>query len=461
MVSVRSTLMGRLFGTNGVRGVINEDLTADVALKLGKAIGSFFKGTVVIASDTRISGDMIGSAVSSGLMSVGVNVIDIGITPTPSMQYFVGTHGVSGGVMITASHNPPQFNGVKCVGPTGRELTREDEEKIEAFYDGDIECADWDSLGTVSYDGTATDDYISAVIGLTDAEAIRNAKLTVVVDCANGAAFSSAPLLLKRLGVRAITLNANPQGDFPGHPSEPTEENLKDLISLTGSSKADLGIAHDGDADRTVFIDSKGKFIGGEKSLAVIARYILSEKKGTVVTPVSSSSMIEEVVKAAGGDVLYTAVGSPTVAKAMLNSKAVFGGEENGGLIFPEHQLCRDGAMTVAKMLECIVRKGPLHDQVGDLPVYHIEKRKIGCPNSVKDALLGLMREAYRDVNADRTDGLKLLFDDGWVLARPSGTEPNFRIYSESKDKDVAVQRANEAEIKAIEFVERLVTRSK
>jgi phosphomannomutase/phosphoglucomutase len=448
--------MGRMFGTNGVRGIVNEDLTIDLAVRLGKAIGSFFKGTVVIASDTRNSGGMIKSAVSSGLMAVGVDIIDIGIVPTPAMQYYVGSHDdVAGGVMITASHNPPQFNGIKCVGPTGQELTREVEEKIEDLYDEDSECNGWDEVGMVTYDQTATEAYVEAVIGHVDAAAIKSANLTAILDCANGAAFATGPMLLSRLGVRAITLNANPQGDFPGHPSEPTEENLRDIISLMKTTKADIGIAHDGDADRTVFVADGGGYVGGEKSLSIMSKYVLSKKKGLVVTPVSSSSMVEEVVRTAGGTVVYTAVGSPVVAKAMFQNGAVFGGEDNGGMIFPEHQLCRDGAMSVAKMLESIVKEGRLSEQMKKLPSYHIIRRKIKCPNDLKAPLLRYLMEMNRAAKADTTDGLKLLYDDGWILARSSGTEPIFRIYSESKDADKAMERANEIEISAIEFVER------
>ncbi|MCL2607133.1 MAG: phosphoglucosamine mutase [Methanomassiliicoccaceae archaeon] len=448
----------RLFGTNGVRGVVNEDLTAEIALRLGKAIGLFFKGSVAIASDARTSGDMIKSAAMSGLMSAGADVIDLGVTPTPSMQHYVGTHEVAGGVMITASHNPSQFNGIKCVDSTGRELTREDEEKIEKIYFNEkIKLSGWDSVGVIKQDASATESYVNAVIKQVDADAIRKANLTVILDCANGAAFLSAPLLMNKLGVRAITLNANPQGDFPGHPSEPTEENLKDIMSLVVSAKADLGIAHDGDADRTAFISEDGKFVSGDKSLSLISKHILSKKKGTVVTPVSSSSMVEEAVKASGGAIKYTAVGSPAVAKAMFESGAVFGGEENGGLIFPEHRLCRDGAMAAAKMLELIAKEGKLSEQIGKLPVYHVEKRKIDCPNNIKDDLLRSLKDSNKGAKADTTDGLKLLFSDGWVLVRPSGTEPKFRIYSESKDESVARQRADETESNAKKIAERLL----
>ena len=452
-------ILGRLFGTSGVRGVVNEELTAEIAVRLGKAIGTYFEDTVVIASDTRDSGGMIKAAVAAGLMSVGARVIDIGVAPTPALQYYVGSHdGMSGGVMITASHNPPEFNGIKCIGPTGQELIREGEEKIESLFEEDIECKEWDAVGTFEYGSNAIERYIDAILRRVDAAAIRAAKFTVVLDCANGAACVSTPLLLSRLGVRAITLNANPQGDFPGHPSEPTEENLRDLIALVRSTGADLGIAHDGDADRVIFISDTAEYVSGEKSLALVAKYVLSNRPGLVVTPVSSSSMVEEVVKEMESTIMYTAIGSPIVARAMFENKAVFGGEENGGLIFPKHQLCRDGAMSVAAMLECMVKGGKLSEQLETLPKYYTEKRKIDCPNSLKSSLLRHLKEVNKTVRADMTDGLKLLYDDGWVLARPSGTEPKFRIYSESKDKDMALHRANETEIKAIEFVERVLT---
>lgn len=451
--------MGRLFGTNGVRGVVNEGLTIELAVKLGKAIGTYLGDAVAIASDTRDSGSMIKAAVSAGLMSVGVNVIDLGIVPTPAMQYYVGSHDdVHGGVMITASHNPPEFNGIKCVGPTGQELVREAEGEIESLFEGDIGCKGWDSVGLTEYRDTAIEDYVDAVIEGVDAEVIRNADLTVALDCANGAAHRSTPLLLSRLGVRAITLNANPQGDFPGHPSEPTEDNLKDLIAVMGSTGADLGIAHDGDADRTIFISDKAEYVSGEKGLAVIAGYMISKEKGLVVTPVSSSSVVEDVAERAGGTVMYTAVGSPVVAKAMSENGAVFGGEENGGMIFPKHQLCRDGAMTVAVMLECIAKKGKLSVLIEGLPEYHFEKRKIDCPNDLKDPLLAYLKDSAKGTKADLTDGLKLIFDDGWVLTRPSGTEPKFRIFSESKDKDTALRRADEFENRAKEFVQRMMS---
>jgi len=435
----------RLFGTNGIRGVVNKDLTPEFALKVGTAIGTFMKGTVAVASDTRASGDMIRSAVFAGLMYTGCNILDLGVVPTPVLQYFVKTHPeTAGGVMITASHNPPQFNGIKCISSDGTEMARSDEEKIEGiFFKGHPETSDA-KPGTVEKIRGAAETYIDAIISKVDASAIRHAGLKAVLDCANGAAFFTTPLLLKKLNVKATTLNADPQGEFPGHPSEPTEENLKDLIGLMGTSDADLGIAHDGDADRTVFVAGGGGYVSGDKTLALIARSELKKRKGVIVTPVASSSLVEEVVKDAGGKVLYTAVGSPVVARAMISAGAVFGGEENGGLIFPEMQYCRDGAMAVAKMLESIVKHGPLAQQILTLPVYHTHKLKIDCPECKKKALLKALSGKCGAGRKDETDGLKIIFEDGWVLIRPSGTEPIFRVYSESKDNAVAKKRGEE-----------------
>lgn len=448
-------MAARLFGTNGIRGVVNEDLTSEMALQMGKAIGHVMKGTVAVAMDTRSSGDMIRTALSAGLMSVGVRVVVLGMVPTPALQYYVKTHdNIKGGVMITASHNPPQFNGIKCVSADGTEASREEESLIEETYTTMIPTCKWDETGTMDNVYEAGEEYIDAVLSHVDVNLIKNAGLTACLDCANGAAFETAPMLLKKLQIKTVTINCNAQGEFPGRPSEPTEENLSDLITLTIKTGASVGIAHDGDADRCVFIADGGDFVSGDKSLALLAKLELSKRKGKVVTPVSSSSLVEEVVNDAGGILKYTAVGSPIVARKMKEYGAIFGGEENGGLIFPEMQYCRDGAMTVAKMLESIATSGPLSIQVSKLPVYYTQKRKIECPDNMKHAVINYLKKTVKDGNLDNTDGLKIIFEDGWVLARPSGTEPIFRIYSESKDEEVSISRANHFEELVVKYLD-------
>ena len=444
----------RLFGVNGVRGIVNEDMTSELALRMGKAIGTVMGGTIAIATDTRVSADMIKMAVSAGIMSAGVNVLDLGVLPTPALQYYVKTHAnVKGGVVVTASHNPPQFNGIKCASYDGTESSRKVEEEIEELYYKNTPCAPWNSIGDMDRIRGAGEEYVDAIISNVDAEAIRKADLKVCLDCANGAAYETSSLLLKKLNVRAITINSNPQGEFPGRPSEPTEDNLRDLMSLTKYTRSDLGIAHDGDADRCVFITNDGKFVSGDKSLALLSKYFLSKKKGTIVVPLNTSLLVKEVVEESGGSIEYTAVGSPFVVRRMIEKAAAFGGEESGGFIFPEHQCCRDGGMAIAKMLECIVNEGPLKSQASVLPVYCTVKKKIVCPDDMKKHVLEYITKESSGAMIDDTDGVKVIFEDGWVLARPSGTEPLFRIFSESKNEVTAKERAEKYEGLVIKYL--------
>ncbi len=436
--------MTKMFGTNGVRGVVNQDMNASLALQMGKAIGNVMPGTVAIACDTRDSCAMLKSAVSSGLMAVGCNVLDLGIVPTPAIQYYVKTHEVSAGVMITASHNPPEFNGIKVIAADGTEASHDQESQIEETYDTEIPVVAWNKVGKYTVVSGAGDAYVDAVIAKLDVESIRHANLTVVLDCTNGAAFYTSPLLLKKLGVRAITLNSNPQGEFPGHLSEPTEDNLQDLLKMVKATDAVLGIAHDGDADRCVFVDGDGNYVPGDKTLAILGRSLVAANGGgTVVTPVATSSVVDEVVTGVGGSVVRTAVGSPVVARKMSEIGGIFGGEENGGLIFADHQYCRDGAMAIGRMLENIIKNGPLKEQVASLPVYYTVKKKMACPNDMKEKVLQYLDVETVDIAKDRSDGLKLLIGNDWVLARASGTEPIFRVYAESKNKAVAEELAS------------------
>ena len=393
-------------------------------------------------------------AVSAGLMSVGCDVIDLGSLPTPALQYYVRTHSVVGGVMITASHNPPQFNGIKVIANDGTEASPQQEEAIEAKYDEEIAPVSWKDTGHTSRYVGAADDYVDAIVSKLDVEAIREANLTVVLDCTNGAAFYTSPLLLRKLGVRAITLNGNPQGEFPGHPSEPTEDNLQDLIKMVKATGASLGIAHDGDADRCVFVDGEGNYVPGDKTLAILARSIVKENGGgIVVTPVATSSVIDETVSSVGGKVVRTAVGSPKVARRMIDDGGIFGGEENGGLIFADHQFCRDGGMAIGRMLESIIKIGPLKEQVDSLVPFYTVKKKLVCPDELKESVLNFLDENTANIRKDTTDGLKLIFTNGWVLARASGTEPIFRVYAESRDKAVAEELASKYEAMVDEYL--------
>lgn len=434
--------MSKLFGTNGVRGIVNDDMDTDLALKLGRAAGTWIdKGSsVAIGSDTRLSNHMLKSAVSSGLMATGCEVIDLGEVPTPAVQYYTRCRDdIELAVVITASHNPPEFNGIKCVNHDGTELIDWMEEEIEEIYfSEDFRLVGWDEVGRVKSDD-ALQMYKEAVKEKIDIEAIEKESPVVVVDCANGAGCYVTPYLLRELGCEVITLNAQPDGSFPGHESEPTEENLQDLIRMTERSDAVLGIAHDCDADRTIFIDEKGNYIFGDRILTLVAKKLVKENGGgKVVTPVASSTSVEDVVEENGGELIYTEVGSPIVARKMKEVGAIFGGEENGGLIFADHQYCRDGAMSAAQIVEMIVKEGELSKLVGELPEYVLKKEGVHCPERLKEPLLKELEKKFKDEELDDTDGLKIYYEGGWVLIRPSGTEPKYRVYCEAEEEEKA-----------------------
>ena len=434
--------MTRLFGTNGIRGVVGRDMTADLAVRVGHAVGTHFgSGTVALARDPRLSGPMLARAVAAGLMASGLEVVDLGMVPTPCAQFYVHSHpGLKGGIVITASHNPREFNGIKALDGQGMEMAREEEEAIESVYfEERYQAADWSSVGDLRSDAGAVDQYLRAILSRVDGEAIRRRKLTVVADPANGAGCVTTPYLLRALGCRVLTLNAQPDGAFPGRLPEPTVEHLGDLLRMVVEAKADLGVAHDGDADRAIFVDDRGSFLYGDKSLALLARRELAAHGGLVVTPVSTSSVLEDVVREAGGRLVRTRVGSPIVARTMLAEGAAFGGEENGGIIFPAHQFCRDGGMTVAKMLELLAAEGrSLSALAGALPQYSLQKGSVEVPVEKRAATLEALLSLVRDREVETIDGVKIHAPDGWVLVRPSGTEPLFRVYAEAKTPERA-----------------------
>ncbi|HKW43554.1 MAG TPA: phosphoglucosamine mutase, partial [Thermoplasmata archaeon] len=260
--------MTRLFGTNGIRGIVGEDMTADLAVKVGRAAGTFFGGgPVALARDTRLSGPMLARAAASGLMSAGADVVDLGVVPTPCAQYHVAKAGhMKGAIVVTASHNPREFNGLKAIDARGMEMSREDEEAIEKILSEEAyHAAAWSDVGSIRTDDTAPHRYIEGIRSKVDVEAIRKRAATVVVDPGNGAGCLVTPYLLRSLGCRVLSLNGQPDGTFPGRQPEPTQDHLGDLMRVVSEVHADLGVAHDGDADRAIFVDDTGAFVPGDK----------------------------------------------------------------------------------------------------------------------------------------------------------------------------------------------------
>ncbi len=426
--------VGELFGTDGVRGIANEELTPEMALNLGRVMGTLRRGKIAVAMDTRLSSPMLKGAVIAGLTSVGADVVDLGVAPTPALQYYVKCkREVKGGVVVTASHNPREYNGIKFIQEDGREFTRDMDEESERIYKSKaFRVVGWNEVGQVYVDEYRRL-YLEGIMSKVDVEAIAERKFKVVIDCGNGAGCVTSPQLLKELGCDVVSINAHPDGRFPCRNPEPVEENLDLLKKVVKAVKADLGVAHDGDADRATFVDEKGRFVSEDVILALMAKYYVEKNGGgKVVTPVSSSRCVEDVVREAGGEVIYTPVGSPVVAETMLKVGAVFGGEGNGGLIFPEHLLARDGAMSFSKILELMALEGKTLSQlVKDIPKYHMIKTKVPCRDKIK-LLEGLKREFPE---ANFTDGARIDYEDGWLLIRPSGTEPIVRIFAEAKTK--------------------------
>jgi len=444
--------MTRLFGTNGIRGIVNKEMNNELALGVGKAWGTYLKQTITrpklaIGTDARLSNNMLKSAITAGLLSTGCDVIDIGLVPTPTLQYVIKEKKFDSGVIITASHNPPQFNGIKGAASDGIEFSKDDEEAIEKIYfSQQYSLVTWRDVGTYSIWDGAIDSYIKGILSTVDVTLIKKQKFHVVLDCGNGAGSFAAPILLRKLGCEVTELYCEPDGRFPGHNSEPIPENLTILLKTVHEAGASFGIAQDGDADRAIFVDENGTYISGDKSLSLVGKYITGEKKGgVVVTPVTTSTCFEDVIRENGGSVIYTKVGSPVVARVMKEKNAVFGGEENGGLIFPELQYCRDSSMSLAKILEILTKeKRPLSELIAEIPSYEMYKTKITCPNEKKERVMDLVAEHVRSskdvTNIDRTDGVKLYVKGGWVLMRPSGTEPIFRLFVEAKEKQRAEQ---------------------
>lgn len=427
----------RLFGTFGVRRTANDVLTPEFAARLAACYGTQIKGTVAVGGDTRTTTPMLMQAVISGLLSSGCDVVDLGILPTPGVQYAVRKY-YDGGVMITASHNPPKYNGIKFLDCDGIGIPDDMELEIERLYfDAEPDRVAFSEIGEIYHNDKIIDEYVDEAVLKVDSEAIKNANLKVVVDCGSGAGCFTAPYLIRKLGCDVTTLNSQPDGFFPGRNPEPIEENLQELISVVKELGADIGLAHDGDADRTICIDENGSFVLGDKTFTLVEKQMLKENNGgTIVTTVATSQAIYDVAEEYNGEVIATAVGDLLVARKLKDTDGLFGGEENGGLIFPDFVYGRDAVMTVAKILEIVAKeKKPLSELVSELPVYYASKMKIECPDDEKEFVMKSIADEIQsttDFELDLTDGVKILKEDGWVIIRPSGTEPIFRCFAES-----------------------------
>jgi phosphomannomutase/phosphoglucomutase len=429
------------FGTNGIRGTF-EDLNPELALRLGKAIGRYLGKNVGVGRDGRKTGLCLKNALVSGLLSVGSNVIDFDVVPSPTAELMIKEMGLDGVAVVTASHNPPEWNAIKVTDRKMIAVSRERGAKIEKIMEK-VKSASWEKVGEYRMERNAVRRHMERIMGFVDAKAIRERKPFFILDCGNGTA-SLMVELFKESGVNVITMNDYVDWRFPGRPSEPTEDSLADLKKAVVELKADGGIAWDGDGDRVVFIDEKGNFLSGDKVVALsLLKKAKEGGKGRFVTTVATSMVASEIAKKYGWDVVYTKVGAPYMSEKVAKTKnVILAGEEVGGVIWPELSLAKDGFMTAAKIVELFVKDGRRLSEIveKELPEYHFVKTKIPCKNQEKKKIMErIKKEMKKEYGRVITiDGARAEYEGGWVIVRASGTEPIIRIFSENREEKKA-----------------------
>lgn len=429
-----------LFGTTGVRGVFNTGFTVEMALKLGLALGTYVNGQrILIARDTRTSAATVEAAFISGASSCGCDIYDLGITTTPTLAYLTKKLDANAGVIVTASHNPPEYIGVKFWSRTGQGYTSDKEQEIERIYDsGDFKKCSWSDVGKILRIEYAENYHIDDILANIDRETIRKRGFRIAVDTGNGAAYSIAPKLLRELNCRVLSLNSQPDGFFPGRPSAPSEKSLTTMISTLKNGEYDLGVAFDGDADRIMLIDHEGNLIAGDQMIAAISRYLLKGTKGKIITTIESSIMVEDIVKKCGGELIVTAVGDINLSLGISKYNAIFGGEECGVFIWPRFHLGPDSLFTLAWILETLAKNNmKLKEFVEGINLYPVVRGSVQCSNAKKQQVMRMISKEVANlqgvVGVEAMDGLNVKMRDCRLLVRPSGTEPLIRIMAEGR----------------------------
>lgn len=423
---------------SGIRGIIGDGLDPEVLVKFITAYADFVvKGTVVVGRDARISGEMVQSVVTGTLLAKGLNVVDIGICPTPTVQLTVKKLNAEGGIAISASHNPNEWNALKLLNSTGQFMSPEENKTLMKLLDsGKKNFKQWNELGKKTYsDGVK--DHVKNVLNLKyiDVNEIRKRTFKVLVDCVNGAGVYVIPDLLREFGCDVNEMNCEKSGIFPRFP-EPLPENLKETMKAVKESKADLGVVVDPDVDRLVLITEKGEPFGEENTITQAVKFILSKQKGNVVVNLSTTRAVDDVTKIEGCQVFRSPVGEANVVKKMKEVKAVIGGEGSGGVIYPALHYGRDALVGIAITLQHLTEFGkPISELKKVLPEYFIAKKKIELGDIKPDAIINSLISKYKSEKINTDDGLRIDFDDHWVHLRKSNTEPIVRIITEAETK--------------------------
>lgn len=436
------TFGGLMVSVSGVRGRVGEGLTPEVVARYSAGFGawSLARSTsraVVLGRDSRVSGPMLHRIVTGALESVGATVIDIGMAPTPTVQLAVEELHAAGGLAITASHNPVEWNALKFIGASGLFLDATDGAAMRAYVDRGAQYADWRSLGHVEADDSMIGRHVERILALPflDVPGIRAHRFVVALDACHGAGITIMPPLLEALGCDVRSINMEPHGRFHRSP-EPVAENLGELEALVQQTGASIGFATDPDVDRLAVVSDRATAIGEDYTLALAARVVLAKRRGPVVTNLSTSRIVDDVAAESGVTVIRAPVGEVNVAVRMRDEGAVVGGEGNGGVILPDLHLGRDAPVAAALLLQLLHESGEaLSATVARYPQYAIVKDKLDRPKGSLDDVYASLRAAFADAKVDVQDGLRLAWSDRWVHVRPSGTEPIVRVIAEAPTK--------------------------
>ncbi len=435
-------------GISGVRGVVGESLTPDIVLKFSSAFGTLCKsGKVILGRDSRVSGETVRSAVVSGLLSTGCEVIDLGICATPTVEIAVKEMMAKGGIIITASHNPIQWNALKFVGADGLFLSEKENRRLSDLVKSDrIRYKRWNKLGKISFDHRWNKRHIDKILKLShiNPHKIRKRKFRVVLDCCNGAGGVISPLLLKALGCQVIELNCKVDGNF-AHDPEPIPQNLVSLCQAVKKKNADLGFANDPDVDRLAIVSDKGLPLGEEATLALTTKFILSQKSNSkVATNISTSRMIDDIAEEFNSKIYRTKVGEAHVARRLKKVKGVIGGEGNGGVILPELHYGRDALVGMALILQYLTESKKSISQLAlTLPRYFMVKKKAKLTKNFEKNLVKLKRK-YPQEKINSIDGVRIDLENSWLHIRKSNTEPLVRVIAEAKSKKQASKLVSE-----------------
>ena len=428
-----------MISVSGIRGIFGETLTPEIALKFAAHFGIFSgRGKIIVGRDSRTTGIAMKNAIISGLVSVGCDVVDIGIVATPTVLLAVEESDAAGGIAITASHNPAEWNAMKLIGANGMFLFPEQAEKFINSLESPIKYAKWNEMGKISFDNNAIRRHIEKILEIPylPLNNIRGKRFKVVIDSVNGAGGLISPQLLRELGCEVIELNCEPTGIF-AHVPEPLNKNLKQLENAVKEHKADIGFATDPDVDRLSIVSEQGKCIGEEFSLLLAEKFVLSKVKGDIVTNLSSSMASEDIAAEFGVKVHRTKVGEINVGKLMKEIKSPIGGEGNGGIICPEVHYTRDAPAGMALILGLITETGKtISELAAEIPHYYFAKDKLEVVPEKLDSIMEKAERIFSDFKIDKTDGLKILGEKYWIHIRKSGTEPIIRIYVESETQE-------------------------